>query len=79
MRLLLYSSVRKVFDYKRNFLQRALHASIQEDKNCFIEKLEGEDKGISIINLNRPSTKNAISQKLLMEFHDVIGKLRNES
>ncbi|CAG8769765.1 41968_t:CDS:10 [Gigaspora margarita] len=80
MRLLLYSSVRKVFDYNRRFfLQRNLHASIQEDKECFVEKLEGEDKGISIINLNRPRTKNAISQKLLMEFYDAIGKIRNES
>ncbi|RIB08371.1 ClpP/crotonase-like domain-containing protein, partial [Gigaspora rosea] len=35
--------------------------------------------GISIINLNRPRTKNAISQKLLTEFYDAIGKIRNES
>ncbi|CAG8488653.1 26130_t:CDS:10 [Dentiscutata erythropus] len=52
---------------------------LEEDKECFIENLEDEDKGISIINLNRPSTKNAISHKFLMEFYDAIGKIRNES
>ncbi|CAI2174696.1 5570_t:CDS:10, partial [Funneliformis geosporum] len=46
---------------------------------CFVEELEGEDKGISIIYLNRPTTKNAFSRKLVREFSDVVDNLRNKS
>ncbi|CAG8750242.1 18655_t:CDS:2, partial [Acaulospora morrowiae] len=77
MRLYLYPRVRPIV--KRVFLQRVLPQRVlhTNNKECFVENLEGEDKGISIINLNRPSTKNAFSKKLLTEFEDAVEKLRN--
>ncbi|CAG8575250.1 1122_t:CDS:10 [Funneliformis mosseae] len=58
-------------------LRRPLSTSLKPE--CFVEDLEGEDKGISIINLNRPTTKNAFSRKLVREFIDVVDNLRNKS
>ncbi|KAG9306850.1 hypothetical protein G9A89_005751 [Geosiphon pyriformis] len=49
------------------------------EKVCFIEELDKEDKGIAIINLNRPETINAISRNLLVEFQEAIETLRYQT
>ncbi|RIA92461.1 ClpP/crotonase-like domain-containing protein [Glomus cerebriforme] len=66
---------------QKTILQRALNTSTESllEPHCFVEKLTDEDKGISIINLNHPTTRNAFSRKLLREFRDTVDNLRYES
>ncbi|RKP40038.1 enoyl-CoA hydratase [Dimargaris cristalligena] len=54
----------------------AIHA---QSAVCYLEELKGADEGISIINLDRPKAKNAISVQFLTEFRQCIDKLRFES
>lgn len=46
------------------------------EKECFVERLTGDDKGISVINLNRPSAKNALSKSFLQQFRESVEQLR---
>ncbi|CAB4484070.1 enoyl-CoA hydratase [Rhizophagus irregularis] len=66
---------------QKTILSRALNTStvLSSEKLCFVEKLGGEDKGISIININNPATKNAFSRNLLREFRDTVNNLRFEN
>ncbi|KAG0266795.1 hypothetical protein BG011_000847 [Mortierella polycephala] len=47
-----------------------------EGKECFLERLDGEDKGIAVLNFNRPKAYNALSRKFVGEFRDALGELR---
>ncbi|KAK9767529.1 hypothetical protein K7432_002629 [Basidiobolus ranarum] len=68
------SHISKVSVLSRCAGHRAYSSALPKD--CYIEHLEGEDKGISVLSLNRPAAKNAISRKLLTEFHDALQELR---
>jgi len=50
--------------------------SVKTDQECFVEHLQGNDKGIAVINLNRPQAKNALSRKFLQEFRSSVEHLR---
>ncbi|WP_121613151.1 enoyl-CoA hydratase [Mesobacillus foraminis] len=44
-------------------------------KNVLIEKMSS---GVAIITLNRPEAANALSKKLLFEFHGILQELKND-
>ena len=89
--LIIYVGNSKLF-VKDNILQRILNTSISSKSECFVKNLKDKDKGnirrnqilkkidiqlgISIINLNCLTIKNAISRNLLKEFRDVLNNLR---
>ncbi|KAF9969391.1 hypothetical protein BGZ73_008276 [Actinomortierella ambigua] len=49
------------------------------DKECFLERLEGADHGIAVINFNRPKASNALSRKFVNEFRSTLDELRYDS
>lgn len=48
-------------------------------KEVYLEKLEGQHKGIAVVNLNRPSKKNALGKVFLSDLNNVISELENSS
>ncbi|ORY08314.1 enoyl-CoA hydratase/isomerase domain-containing protein [Basidiobolus meristosporus CBS 931.73] len=66
--------ITRVSVFSRTFGYRAFSSA--PTKDCYIEHLEGDDKGISVLSLNRPAAKNAISRKLLNEFQEALQELR---
>ncbi|PVU89017.1 hypothetical protein BB561_005602 [Smittium simulii] len=59
----------------RALTRRLFETQAEENKNCYVTKNE---KGICVINLSRPNSKNAISVKLLQELQQSISQIRNE-
>ncbi|KAF7722599.1 hypothetical protein EC973_002912 [Apophysomyces ossiformis] len=58
-------------------LVRSLHAvSNGQAKEAYLEHLTGELEGISVLKLNRPQAKNALSVKLLGEFREALSEVR---
>ncbi|KAG0365170.1 ClpP/crotonase-like domain-containing protein [Gamsiella multidivaricata] len=51
-------------------------AAHPEGKECFIERLTGDDTGIAVVNFNRPKAFNALSRKFVREFRDALHELR---
>ncbi|KAJ3374578.1 hypothetical protein GGF31_007356 [Allomyces arbusculus] len=45
-------------------------------REAYIEKLAGADAGITILSLNRPKAKNALSRQLLAEFRECLDAVR---
>ncbi|KAJ1968785.1 hypothetical protein IWQ62_001030 [Dispira parvispora] len=45
---------------------------------CYLEELSKENEGISVLNMNRPKAKNAISVQFLKEFRQCLDVLRYE-
>ncbi|OZJ04332.1 hypothetical protein BZG36_02371 [Bifiguratus adelaidae] len=62
LRILTQSSVRSI--------------STRSEKLCYLDHLTGDDAGISVLNLNRPSAKNAISKSFLSQFRDALAEVR---
>ncbi|CAG8583199.1 1064_t:CDS:10 [Paraglomus brasilianum] len=50
-----------------------------ETEQCFIENLSGDDKGISILCIDRPRAKNALSRKLIESFRKAVGILKHDN
>ncbi|KNE64923.1 hypothetical protein AMAG_10589 [Allomyces macrogynus ATCC 38327] len=48
-------------------------------REAYIEKLSGADAGITILSLNRPKAKNALSRQLLAEFRECLDAVRFDS
>ncbi|KAI9188008.1 hypothetical protein H9P43_002399 [Blastocladiella emersonii ATCC 22665] len=46
------------------------------DRECYVTPLQGDDAGISVISLNRPKAKNALSRQFLAEFRECLAHLR---
>ena len=44
-----------------------------------LERLEGEDAGIVLLGLNRPSAKNALGRQLLTELQEALSVLRSDA
>ncbi|KAG0170260.1 hypothetical protein DFQ28_002213 [Apophysomyces sp. BC1034] len=62
---------------RRAALVRMLHASPNgQPKEAYLEHLEGDSEGISVLKLNRPAAKNALSVKLLGEFRQALSEVR---
>jgi len=47
--------------------------------DCYINHLSGEDQGISVLTLNRPEAKNALSKSMLAHFKQALDDLRFSS
>ncbi|KAI3640455.1 hypothetical protein MIR68_001333 [Amoeboaphelidium protococcarum] len=45
-------------------------------KECYIERLDGDLTHVSVLTLNRPSAKNALSKSLLADFNAAITELK---
>ncbi|KAI3642588.1 hypothetical protein MP228_012143 [Amoeboaphelidium protococcarum] len=45
-------------------------------KECYIERLDGDLTYVSVLTLNRPSAKNALSKSLLADFNAAITELK---
>ncbi|KND04522.1 uncharacterized protein SPPG_00251 [Spizellomyces punctatus DAOM BR117] len=56
-----------------NSFRRMLSTSVQE---CFIERLDGKDTGISVLNFNRPAAKNALGRVFMKQFQDALDEMR---
>lgn len=56
---------------KRSFTIRAI--ATDTTKEAYLEHLEG---GISILKLNRPASRNALSVNLLSEFRQALADVR---
>lgn len=71
--MLLKSSCRILVNcgLKRSFAIRAI--STDTAKEAYLEHLEG---GISILKLNRPASRNALSVNLLSEFRQALADVR---
>jgi methylglutaconyl-CoA hydratase len=62
-------------------LKRTLCTNVVEksNKEVYLEQLQGEYRGVSVVNLNRPSKKNALGKVLLSELNQVITELEYSS
>ncbi|KAF9574316.1 hypothetical protein EC968_006823 [Mortierella alpina] len=47
-----------------------------QDKECYLERLTGDDQGIAVLNFNRPKAFNALSRKFVGEFRSALEELR---
>jgi enoyl-CoA hydratase/carnithine racemase len=59
-------------------------ASVQSKKAClenevFLEYLDGENSGIAILSINRPSTRDALSWKLVEDLQAVVDLVGDEN
>ncbi|KAF9932491.1 hypothetical protein FBU30_008064 [Linnemannia zychae] len=54
-------------------------ATHSEAKECYLERLTGDDQGIAILNFNRPKAYNALSRKFVREFRDALQELRYDN
>ncbi|KAI9101995.1 ClpP/crotonase-like domain-containing protein [Phlyctochytrium arcticum] len=50
--------------------------STHSDRECFVERLEAQDKGIAVLNLNRPASKNALGRVFMQQFASALEGLR---
>ncbi|KAI8334189.1 hypothetical protein BC941DRAFT_432333 [Chlamydoabsidia padenii] len=58
-------------------LVRSLHAATHcSSKEAYLEHLQGEHQGISVLKLNRPVARNALSVKLVQEIRDALAEIR---
>ncbi|KAI8390849.1 ClpP/crotonase-like domain-containing protein [Radiomyces spectabilis] len=66
---------------KRLFNLRTLQTTSESGvaKEAYVEYLDGNLKGIAVLNLDRPKAKNALSTKLLGEFRQALSELRFSS
>ncbi|KAK5801851.1 ClpP/crotonase-like domain-containing protein [Linnemannia elongata] len=54
-------------------------AAHPEGKECYLERLTGDDQGIAVLNFNRPKAFNALSRKFVGEFRDALQELRYDN
>ncbi|KAI8825602.1 ClpP/crotonase-like domain-containing protein [Fimicolochytrium jonesii] len=47
-----------------------------EAPECYLERLQGADKGIVLLNFNRPAAKNALGKTFMKQFRDALQELR---
>ncbi|KAM9995495.1 hypothetical protein ACTFIY_001688 [Dictyostelium cf. discoideum] len=50
--------------------------TIETQQECILERLEGENKGISVISFNRGHVKNALGKNLMNQFRSHLNELR---
>ncbi|XP_054740275.1 methylglutaconyl-CoA hydratase, mitochondrial [Anastrepha obliqua] len=62
-----------------NALRQRTFATAATDKEIFINRLDGERKGITVINLNRPEAKNSFSRSLLNAFENALNELEHDN
>ncbi|KXN71107.1 enoylCoA hydratase/isomerase family putative [Conidiobolus coronatus NRRL 28638] len=60
-------------------IARLLSSASETSKLCYLEKLQDEDKGIAVLNMNRPAAKNAISIQFLTEFRQALEEVQFDS
>ncbi|XP_067626461.1 methylglutaconyl-CoA hydratase, mitochondrial [Eurosta solidaginis] len=60
---------------------RTFVAAVTTDKSkeIFVERLKGEQKGITVISLNRPEAKNSFSRSLVESFENVLDELEKDN
>lgn len=61
-----------------SLVTRRLNSSLPAFTDINFSQLQGDDKGISILTLARPSAKNAIGKNLLSELVSVLDFLRHD-
>ncbi|KAJ3300777.1 hypothetical protein HK104_003747 [Borealophlyctis nickersoniae] len=44
-------------------------------QECYVEKLQGSDEGISVLTFNRPQAKNALGRLFMRQFRDALESL----
>lgn len=52
---------------------------LADEPECYVVQLEGNDKGISVLTMNRPAVKNALSRKFLKEFKQSLDSIKGGS
>ncbi|ORX59809.1 ClpP/crotonase [Hesseltinella vesiculosa] len=62
--------------FPRAYGIRRLHAQSGAAKEAYLEHLQGDHKGISVLKLNRPATRNALSVKLVQEIREALDDVR---
>lgn len=62
-----------------NALRQRTFATAETGKEIFLNRLDGEHKGITVINLNRPEAKNSFSRNLLNAFENILGELEHDN
>ncbi|KAF9981558.1 hypothetical protein BGZ65_003809 [Modicella reniformis] len=61
------------------FIATTQQPAVHPGKECYLERLMGDDKGIAVINFNRPGAYNALSRKFVREFRDALQEIRYDS
>lgn len=58
-------------------IARSIHSvSSSATKEAYLEHLQGDHQGISVLKLNRPAARNALSVKLVQEIRDALSEIR---
>lgn len=57
----------------------AKEASVGDGDEVLVERLEGARKGISVIGLNRPATKNSFSRGMVETFSEVLEEIKRDN
>jgi methylglutaconyl-CoA hydratase len=70
-------ATKPVFHSVRLATTRSIHASAT--KEAYLEHLQGDNHGISVLKLNRPVARNALSVKLVTEIRDCLAEIRFNS
>ena len=63
----------KRFSVSRNL---GLTSRALSEKEFIVEKLTGDDEGIFVWGLNRPSRKNAMGRAIMTDIHDAFEDIR---
>jgi methylglutaconyl-CoA hydratase len=70
-------ATKPVFHSVRLATTRFTHTSAT--KEAYLEHLQGDNHGISVLKLNRPVARNALSVKLVTEIRDCLAEIRFNS
>lgn len=70
-------ATKPVFPSARWVTSRSVHATAT--KEAYLEHLQGDNHGISVLKLNRPVARNALSVKLVTEIRDCLAEIRFNS
>ncbi|KAN0038689.1 hypothetical protein ACTA71_000875 [Dictyostelium dimigraforme] len=68
----LFSTTSSSLKYGRKFTT----STTESPQECILERLEGENKGISVISFNRGHVKNALGKNLMNQFRSHLNELR---
>ncbi|CAO3596052.1 unnamed protein product [Absidia cylindrospora] len=62
-----------------SFARSIQSVSSSATKEAYLEHLQGDQQGISVLKLNRPAARNALSVKLVQEIREALSEIRFSS
>ncbi|TPX39386.1 hypothetical protein SeLEV6574_g07254 [Synchytrium endobioticum] len=72
-------SQRAISSFHASFTTARRLSSTSTSQECYISRLNDADKGITVLNFNRPAARNALGRVMMQQFRDALTELRFDS